>query len=123
MQINLGKEHFKSWHGLLGTEIAAAAMVAAVGGAVSFRRIGVLAKLPANVQPMVKAAHRYSGPAVWLLAMGNMLLGLQTNGAGPLVLLHCIDAVAIFVMVAAQVLLLLSGRSDSASSLDAGKLV
>jgi hypothetical protein len=124
MQVNYRKVHFKSWHGLLGAEITAAAMLAASGGLVSFRRIGLLAKLPAHVQPLVKAAHRYSGSAVWLAAMFNTLLGLQTGGAGPRVVLHCIDAAAIIVMTAAQLLLLLPSASDSITSLpDAGKLV
>lgn len=124
MQINAGKVHFKSWHGLFGVVITAAAVLAAVGGAVSFRRVGILAKLPAHVQPLVKAAHRYSGPAVWVLAMGNTLLGLRTHGAGPRVFLHCLDAVVICVMTAAQGLLILNSNAASATSLpDAGKLV
>lgn len=95
-----------------------------MGGVVSFRRIGILAKLPAHVQPLVKAAHRYAGAAVWLLAMVTMLLGLQTHGAGPRVVLHYIDALGICVMTAAQVLLLLSTSHTAAVSLpDAGKLV
>ena len=128
MQINKHRPHFidhiKSWHSLLGVVAIAGAGAAALGGAVSFRRIGILAKLPAHMQPLVKAVHKYAGASVWLLAMVTMLLGLQTHGAGPRIILHWIDAVGICVLTAAQVLLLLSTDNTAAVSLpDAGKLV
>jgi hypothetical protein len=124
MQIIKGKMHWKVWHSKIGLVVTIAAMLAAIVGTVSFRRTGILAKLPAHVQPLVKATHRYSGPVIWLVAMANMLTGLQTNGAGPRWMLHIVQAAGLIALTAAQFLLLLQGNFASADSFnDAGKLV
>jgi hypothetical protein len=124
MQANKHKVHFTSWHGLWGGIISAASIgVLAVGG-VAFRKLGVLQRFPVPVQTAIKTGHRLSGPLVWVAAMGNMLLGLMTHGAGPHVTLHWIQGALIVVMMIAQGILYLQPQvAVDASAPDAGKLV
>lgn len=79
-------------------------------GAGAFRRLGLLQKLPAQLQPAVKRAHALAGALVWFAALVNVLLGLQTAGAGPRSMLHYAQSATILVMAAAQGALLLQPR-------------
>jgi hypothetical protein len=106
LQINHGKQHFKSYHGKYGLASVVLAWAAAFGGALSFRRLGILQRFPADIQPVLKAAHRSIGPIVWFLALYNSLLGLQTKGAGPRHSLHFWQGVGIIIMGVSQLTLL-----------------
>lgn len=57
-QVIHDKPHFKSVHGKLGVTTFAAALLAAAGGIFSFRRFGLLTKLPDHLQPQLKWVHR-----------------------------------------------------------------
>ena len=57
-QVNHDKLHYQSVHGKFGLATFIFAMLAAAGGALSFRRFGLINKLPEPLQPRVKWAHR-----------------------------------------------------------------
>ncbi len=71
-----GKPHFSTLHGKCG----ALALITAVGapalGAVSFRALGLLGRLPPAAQPTVKWAHRLLGAVAWALGLVAMQLDL-----------------------------------------------
>ena len=52
------KPHFKTLHGKFGITTFALALTVAAGGAVSFRRFGLLTKLPDHLQTRLKWVHR-----------------------------------------------------------------
>lgn len=85
----------------------------AVGGAVAFRRLGMLDKLPAKAQPVVKTCHRAAGALVWFAALINVLLGLTEKGAGPRTTLHYCQGILIVALALAQAALLLQPRPAS----------
>lgn len=120
----MGKPHFTSYHGLLGVSVTAAALLVALMGAGAFRRLGMLQKLPSQLQPALKRAHTLAGAFVWLAALCNVLLGLRTHGAGPRITLHYGQGVAVLILAVAQGALLLQRRpAPRAEQEDAGKLV
>ena len=49
---------FTSWHGKVGLAVFILSIVAPLGGVVSFRRLGLLQRLPEKMQPQIKWAHR-----------------------------------------------------------------
>ena len=53
-----GKAHFTSWHAKVGLTVFILSIVAPLGGIVSFRKFGLLQRLPEKLQPQVKGAHR-----------------------------------------------------------------
>ena len=57
-QVVHGKAHFTSWHGKVGLAVFILSIVAPLGGVVSFRRLGLLQRLPEKMQPQIKWAHR-----------------------------------------------------------------
>lgn len=58
-----GHPHLATTHGVLGFTALLALTAAAVGGAFSFRALGILDKLPGLLQPYVKSAHRCDASA------------------------------------------------------------
>ena len=58
MQANHGKAHFQTLHGKFGLCTFLTAVAVAGGGLVSFRRMGLITRLPGSVQPKVKWLHR-----------------------------------------------------------------
>ena len=74
---SLSKAHFTSWHGCLGIVVFSSMLLNVLGGALAFKRIGLLQRLPKSLQARVKTAHRFSGWAVTLTAMANAVIGLQ----------------------------------------------
>lgn len=124
LQIRLGKQHFTSWHGLLGVTTTLAALLVVLMGAGAFRRLGLLQKLPLPMQPLLKRAHTAAGALVWFAALFNVLLGLRTHGAGPRTTLHYGQGIAVLIIAVAQGALLLQRRpAPRAEQEDAGKLV
>lgn len=109
MQINLGKPHYASTHGKLGLAATAAAFVAAAGGGVAFRKLGVLQRVPVWLQGRLKQAHRLAGPAVLAAAYANVFIGLGTHGAGPRTALHLWQRGAVVLLGLAQAWLLWGG--------------
>ena len=57
-QVVHGKTHFKSWHAKVGLAVFILSIGAPLGGVVSFRRLGLLQRLPEKLQPQIKWAHR-----------------------------------------------------------------
>ena len=57
-QVVHGKAHFTSWHAKVGLAVFVLSIVAPLGGVVSFRRLGLLQRLPERMQPQIKWAHR-----------------------------------------------------------------
>ncbi len=57
-QVVHGKAHFTSWHAKVGLAVFILSIVAPLGGVVSFRRLGLLQRLPEKMQPQIKWAHR-----------------------------------------------------------------
>lgn len=67
-----GKEHFASLHGKVGALNLLLVALAPVLGVVSFRRMGLITKLPEALQPRVKWLHRMvSGAWVELRSVGG----------------------------------------------------
>ncbi len=61
-QVVHGKVHFKSLHAKVGLAVFILSIVAPLGGVVSFRRLGLLQRLPEKLQPQIKWAHRNVSP-------------------------------------------------------------
>ena len=57
-QVVHGKAHFTSWHGKAGLTVFILSIVAPLGGVASFRKIGLLQRMPEKLQPRIKWAHR-----------------------------------------------------------------
>merc|ERR1712130_577738 len=74
--MNHRKPHFQTVHGKFGLATFSAALLVAGGGVVSFRRAGLITKLPEGLQPKVKWAHRSAGVLVWLLSLVTVELAL-----------------------------------------------
>lgn len=73
----LGKAHFQSWHGTIGICVASLTLFSSLGGLLAFKRIGLLQKLPVQLQQRVKVAHRYISWATFVSGTLVVLLGLQ----------------------------------------------
>jgi Eukaryotic cytochrome b561 len=71
-----GKPHFTSLHGKVGALTLLLLLLTTLIGGLSFRRLGLLPKLPTEAQPKVKWAHRLAGVTVWTLAIVCMQLDL-----------------------------------------------
>ncbi|KAK2075833.1 hypothetical protein QBZ16_001574 [Prototheca wickerhamii] len=65
----LGKEHFASLHAKTGLVTFGLAMVAPLGGILSFRKLGLLPLLPQQWQAHIKWVHRSWGLLVWSLGI------------------------------------------------------
>lgn len=76
-KVNNGKSHFKTTHGKFGLVTIILTAAAPLGGILSFRRFGLLPRLPVNLQAHVKWLHRKVGLAAWLLALVTIQLGLS----------------------------------------------
>ena len=64
-QVVHGKAHFTSWHAKVGLTVFILSIVAPLGGVASFRKFGLLQRMPEKLQPRIKWAHRnvsQSGP-------------------------------------------------------------
>jgi hypothetical protein len=57
-QVVHGKQHFQSLHSKFGLATFIMAIVAPLGGLVSFRRLGLLQRVPDKLQPRIKWLHR-----------------------------------------------------------------
>ena len=57
-QVVHGKVHFKSLHAKVGLAVFILSIVAPLGGVVSFRKLGLLQRVPEKLQPQIKWAHR-----------------------------------------------------------------
>jgi hypothetical protein len=57
--VNNGYNHFVSTHAKVGLATMVLGMMAPIGGAVSFRKLGLLTLLPTAMQPIIKMGHRY----------------------------------------------------------------
>ncbi|KAK9830306.1 hypothetical protein WJX72_010893 [[Myrmecia] bisecta] len=66
---NLGKQHFKSIHAKMGLLTLILSVCAPLGGALSFKYLGLLTKIPERLQPTVKLAHRNLGIATLTVAL------------------------------------------------------
>ncbi len=53
-----GKAHFTSWHAKVGLAVFTLSILVPLGGIVSFRKFGLLQRLPEKLQPQIKWAHR-----------------------------------------------------------------
>ena len=71
-----GKPHFTSYHSYAGLAAFVLALVAPLGGLVSFKRLGMLTKLPQSYWAPVKLAHRKAGSATVFVALLAVLLTL-----------------------------------------------
>ncbi|KAK9861801.1 hypothetical protein WJX84_007059 [Apatococcus fuscideae] len=60
-KVNLGKPHFRSYHAKVGLASLLGTAVAPLAGAVAFRRLGLLTKLPPSLHPRIKQLHRSAG--------------------------------------------------------------
>lgn len=78
-KVNNGYNHFVSTHAKVGLATMVLGMMAPIGGAVSFRKLGLLPLLPAAMQPVVKTAHRYLGLFVFLLSLVATELALSKH--------------------------------------------
>lgn len=67
-----GKAHLTSLHGKLGAVTLALALGSPLGGAVSFRAVGLLPRLPLAWHPTIKWAHRWGGALAWHMALVTM---------------------------------------------------
>lgn len=95
-----GKQHFHTTHGKLGLFASCASLAVLAGGALAFRRLHLLPLLPETLQTLVKRAHRWAAPAVWLAAVVNVAIGLGHPAAGPLVSLHWAQKGALLALAA-----------------------
>ena len=75
-QVRLGKPHFTSYHGRAGVVALTATVASPALGAVAFKSLGLLARLPARWPAPLPAAHRRAGLATWLAAMVAIQLAL-----------------------------------------------
>ncbi|KAK9804058.1 hypothetical protein WJX73_000197 [Symbiochloris irregularis] len=71
------KQHFHSWHAIIGFTTVMLSYVAAIGGALSFKKLGFLTKLPEQWHSPVKSAHRWLGMFTWLSALVAAFLMLD----------------------------------------------
>jgi Eukaryotic cytochrome b561 len=122
LQVIHGKQHFHTTHGKLGLAAACASLAVLAGGAVAFRRLHLLQLLPESAQPLVKRAHRWAAPAVWLAAAVNVAIGLGHPAAGPMIMLHWAQKGALLALAAVQALRLFE-RPCKGESDGMGKLV
>ncbi|KAK9842941.1 hypothetical protein WJX74_004663 [Apatococcus lobatus] len=72
-KVNLGKPHFRSYHAKVGLASVLGTATAPLAGAAAFRRLGLLDRLPASLQPRVKQLHRRGG----MLNLALALLAVQ----------------------------------------------
>ena len=100
--MNIGKPHYTSYHGKIGLATVIGVPLAALGGAISFRKLGVLEQVPAAVQSRIKLLHRASGPLVLAAALVNTFIGLGLKGAGPRLTLHMYQRVALVTLGCAE---------------------
>lgn len=75
-KMNNGKDHFRTTHGKFGVITVIVTMVAPLGGILSFRKFGLLPRLPSNLHAPIKWLHRKVGLVAWLLALITIQLGL-----------------------------------------------
>ena len=59
--MNGGKQHYQSAHARFGVATLLLLAATVLGGAASFRRLGLLTRLPERMQPTLKAMHRIVG--------------------------------------------------------------
>ncbi|CAK0780506.1 hypothetical protein CVIRNUC_005075 [Coccomyxa viridis] len=71
-----GKAHFTSWHAKVGLTVFILSIVAPLGGVASFRKFGLLQRMPEKLQPRIKWAHRNIGLVTWLFALLAIELAL-----------------------------------------------
>lgn len=57
-QVLLGKSHFMSTHAQFGLATLILSALMPLGGLLSFKKVGLLQKLPERLQPHVKTMHR-----------------------------------------------------------------
>ena len=62
-QVVHGKAHFTSWHAKAGLTVFILSIVAPLGGIASFRKFGLLQRVPEKLQPRIKWAHRNVSPS------------------------------------------------------------
>jgi cytochrome b-561 domain-containing protein 2 len=70
------KQHFKSLHGKVGLFTTILSLAAPTLGVLSFKKLGLLTKLPAEWHPAVKWLHRLIGAITWVSAIFTMQLPL-----------------------------------------------
>eukprot|EP00891_Asterochloris_glomerata_P007354 jgi/Astpho2/7354/gw1.00114.143.1_t len=69
-----GKHHFQTIHAKFGLATVVLAVIAPLGGALSFKQWGFISQLPERWQPWVKAAHRSIGRITLLLSFVTIQL-------------------------------------------------
>ena len=62
VQVLHGKAHFQTLHSKLGIAASSAVVLVAAGGLVSFRKLGLLQRMPDLLQAPVKTMHRNVRP-------------------------------------------------------------
>lgn len=107
--MNHGKSHYTSWHGKIGLGACLAGLAAVAGGAVSFRKLGLLQRFPEPLQAQIKLAHRLAGPAVLAAALVNAFIGLGHPAAGDNGTLHFAQRAGVVLLGAAEAYLLWGG--------------
>lgn len=75
--IRKGSPHFTTLHGKLGVGAVALTLMSAAGGAVSFRRLGLLQRFGHKTQLRIKQLHRALGPVAYFLALAALYLGIS----------------------------------------------
>ncbi|KAL6766195.1 hypothetical protein ACKKBG_A35060 [Auxenochlorella protothecoides x Auxenochlorella symbiontica] len=73
---NNGKQHFTSLHGKVGNINTWLAVATPVGGIFSFRKLGLITRLPEPWHPFIKWLHRCLGLLTWMLALVTVQLVL-----------------------------------------------
>ena len=58
LQVIHGKRHFQSLHAKFGLATFILAVIAPLGGLISFRKLGLLQRFPDKLQPRIKWLHR-----------------------------------------------------------------
>lgn len=98
--------HYTSWHGKIGLGASLAGVAAIAGGALSFRKLGLLQHFSEPLQRQIKLAHRLAGPVVLAAAMVNTFIGLGHPAAGNNATLHIAQRTGVVALGALEAYLL-----------------
>eukprot|EP00873_Tetraselmis_striata_P023085 jgi/Tetstr1/443349/TSEL_031364.t1 len=72
----LGKPHLTSYHSKFGLATALLTVGSALGGVLSFRKLGLIEYVPEHLHATIKGAHRKAGAMTWVLSLITIQLAL-----------------------------------------------
>ncbi|KAG1681103.1 hypothetical protein FOA52_015544 [Chlamydomonas sp. UWO 241] len=75
-KVQHNKRHFQSTHSQVGLATLVLTVLAPLGGAISFKRLGLIHRFPEVWHSRIKWLHRKLGVCVWLLALVTIELAL-----------------------------------------------